>query len=214
MWQKRNSVKALLLIDLQNDFMPGGTLPVADGLACIDAANSAQRYFRIVIATKDWHPEHHLSFAENHPGKKPGDIIELDGLCQTLWPMHCVQNTAGAALSKNLNQSNIQHVVTKGQDIKVDSYSAFFDNAHRHTTGLGHYLNYRAIDELYLLGVATEYCIKYSAIDSANLGIKTNVIIDGCRGIGLTPHDIPNAEVEMQDHGVRLVKLADLAFEL
>lgn len=207
-------MKALLLIDLQNDFMPGGALPVHDGFASVEAANFAQKFFRIVIATKDWHPATHLSFACHHPEKKPGDNIELFGLEQTLWPVHCVQNTHGAALFKGLNQSQIQHVVTKGQDSKVDSYSAFFDNAHKHATGLGHYLQRRAIDEIYLLGVATEYCVKYSAIDSINLGLKTNVIVDGCRGIGLNQGDIHNAEIEMQDHGVRLIKMIDLANEL
>ena len=207
-------MKALLLIDLQNDFMPNGALPVPDGYAAVIAANYAQRYFRIVIATKDWHPEKHLSFAKQHEGKKPGDVIELFGLKQTLWPVHCVQNTFGAAFSKGLDQSHIQHVVTKGQDLNLDSYSAFFDNAHRHATGLGNYLKLRAIDEIYLLGVATEYCVKYSALDAIHLGLKTNVIIDGCRGIGLHKHDVENAEIEMQNAGVRFIKLADLANEL
>lgn len=204
-------MKALLLIDLQNDFMPKGSLPVSDGYAAVEAANYAQKFFRTVIATKDWHPEKHLSFAVQHEGKQPFDIIELAGLKQTLWPVHCVQNTFGAAFSKGLDQSQIQHVVTKGQDLTVDSYSAFFDNAHRHATGLGNYLKLRAIDELYLLGVATEYCVKYSALDSIHLGLKTNVIIDGCRGIGLHENDIEMAEQEMLDKGIRLVKLADLA---
>jgi nicotinamidase/pyrazinamidase len=207
-------VKALLLIDLQNDFMPGGALPVPDGYAAVLAANYAQKFFRIIVATKDWHPELHLSFAHHHEGKKPGEVIDLFGLKQTLWPVHCVQNTSGAAFSKGLDQSQIQHVVTKGQDLTVDSYSAFFDNAHRHATGLGNYLKLRAIDEIYLLGVATEYCVKYSALDAIYLGLKTSVIIDGCRGIGLNDKDIENSQIEMQDAGVRLVNLADLANEL
>lgn len=194
--------------------MPGGALPVPDAYAAIEAANYAQKFFRIVVATKDWHPEKHLSFAEHHENKKPGDIIELYGLQQTLWPAHCVQNTFGAAFTKGLDQSHIQHVVTKGQDITVDSYSAFFDNARRHPTGLGSYLKLRAIDEIYLLGIATEYCVKYSALDAIYLGLKTNVIIDGCRGIGLHPNDIVNAKHEMQEAGVRLVTLADLANEV
>jgi nicotinamidase/pyrazinamidase len=206
-------VKALLLIDLQNDFMPGGALPVPDGFDCIEAANVAQKFFKVVIASKDWHPEQHLSFADNHVGKKPGDIIELDGLTQTLWPKHCVQHTFGAALVKGLDQSQIQHVVTKGEDIRVDSYSTFFDNAHRHQTGLGHYLNQRSIDEIFILGVATEYCVKWSALDAVALGLKTHVIIDGCRGIGLHKDDISHAIAEMQDKGIRLIKLADLANE-
>lgn len=207
-------MKALLLIDLQNDFMPQGALPVPDAHAAIKAANFAQNFFRVVIATKDWHPLGHMSFAHHHAGKNAGDIIELFGLEQTLWPEHCVQNTYGAAFCKELDQTQIQHVVTKGQDPKVDSYSAFYDNARRHSTGLGHYLKQRSIDEIFLLGVATEYCVKYSALDAIHLGLKTNVIIDGCRGIALRPDDVTNAEHEMLDAGVRLLKLAELSQEL
>lgn len=206
-------MKALLLIDLQNDFMPGGALAVRDGFHCIQAANIAQKFFKIVIASKDWHPAEHQSFAVHHNGKSPGDVIELSGLKQTLWPVHCVQNTHGAALVKDLDQSQIQHVAAKGEDINLDSYSAFFDNAHRHETGLGHYLNLRGIDEIYLLGLATEYCVKFSAIDAVNLGLKTNVIIDGCRGLGFHHKDIPAATTEMLDHGARLLNLADLPAE-
>jgi nicotinamidase/pyrazinamidase len=204
-------MKALLLIDLQNDFMPGGALAVPDGFYSVVAANIAQKFFKVVIASKDWHPQEHLSFAIHHPGKKPGDVIELYALKQTLWPVHCVQHTLGADFVKELDQSQIHYVVTKGEDITLDSYSAFFDNAHRHNTGLSYYLNQKSIDEIYLLGVATEYCVKSSAIDAVTLGLKTNVIIDGCRGIGLNAQDIPEAMIEMRDHGVKLINLADLA---
>lgn len=207
-------MKALLLIDLQNDFMPGGALAIPDAWESIKAANYAQQFFKVVIASKDWHPQQHLSFAINHPSKKPGDVIKLDGFEQTLWPVHCVQHTFGAALVKELDQSHIQHVATKGEDIHIDSYSAFFDNAHRQETGLAHYLNQRSIDEIYILGVATEYCVKFSALDAINLGLKTNVIIDGCRGININGNDIALATNQMQDHGVRLVNLSDLAHEL
>lgn len=206
-------MKALILIDLQNDFMPGGALAVPDGFDCVKAANIAQRFFKIVVATKDWHPEQHISFASHHAGKKPGDTIELFGQDQCLFPVHCVQHTFGAALVRDLEQSQIQHVVTKGEDINLDSYSAFFDNAHRHETGLANYLKQWSVDEIYLLGVTTEYCIKYSAIDAQSLGFKTNVIIDGCRGIGVNKNDIHNAITEMQDHKVRLLNLGDLANE-
>lgn len=206
-------MKALLLIDLQNDFMPGGALAVPDGFHAIKSANFAQQFFKIVIATKDWHPAEHLSFAVHHAGKNPGDAIDLLGLKQTLWPVHCVQHTFGAALVRDLDQSQIQHVATKGEDVTLDSYSAFFDNAHRHATGLGNYLNQWSIDEVYLLGVATEYCVKYSAMDAIKLGLKANVIIDGCRGIDLRTGDISRATTEMLDHGVRLLNLGDLANE-
>jgi len=203
-------MKALLLIDLQNDFMPGAPLGVPKGDECIESANLAQQFFNFVVASKDWHPPNHLSFAAEHEGKKPGDVIILNDLKQTLWPVHCVQHTQGAALVKNLNQSKIRHIITKGTDRTLDSYSAFFDNAHRHETGLASYLKLSAIEEIFLLGVATEYCVKYSALDALKLGFKTNVIIDGCRGIGLSSKDIPHALEEMQNQGVNLLTLADL----
>jgi nicotinamidase/pyrazinamidase len=203
-------MKALLLIDLQNDFMPGGSLGVPDGQECVESANRAQHFFNFVIASKDWHPPHHLSFASEHKNKKVGDIIMLNGLPQTLWPVHCVQHTHGAALVKNLNQSKIRHIITKGTDPAVDSYSAFFDNAHRHETGLASYLKLSAIEEIFLLGVATEYCVKYTALDSLKLGFKTNVIIDGCRGIGLNSEDIPQALEDMRKEGANLLTIADL----
>jgi len=201
-------VKALLIIDLQNDFMPGGFLAVPNGFHCIEAANIAMKYFSIIVASKDWHPAHHLSFASEHLEKKPGDVIDLGGLKQTLWPIHCVQNTFGAAIVKNLDQKKIQHVVTKGEDPKLDSYSAFFDNAHRNATGLASYLDLYGIDEIFILGLATEYCVKFSALDAIALGLKTNVIIDGCRGINST--DVAHAIEEMTQAGVSLVYLSDL----
>lgn len=204
-------MKALILIDLQNDFMPNGALAVPNGHDCIKAANAMQSFFKVIIATQDWHPPEHLSFAANNPKKKPGDTIELLGLKQTLWPTHCVQNTPGASLVKELDQTRIRHVVTKGEEKTIDSYSAFFDNARHHQTGLHDYLVQQAIDEIYLLGVATEYCVKFSALDALTLGIKTNVIIDGCRGIGLSQRDIPDAITEMKDKGVRLVNMIDVA---
>lgn len=206
-------MKALLLIDLQNDFMPGGNLPVPDGFASIHAANKALPFFNHVIATQDWHPQEHLSFAKNHPGKYPGENINLYGISQVLWPVHCVQESFGASLVGELDKSKIHHVVRKGFDVTIDSYSAFFDNARRHETGLFSYLQQKSIQEIYLLGVALEYCVKYSALDAISLGIKTNVIVDGCRGIGQTPQDIPEALLEMHKNGVRLLKLEDLSRE-
>lgn len=203
-------MKALLLIDLQNDFMPGGPLGVPQGNECVESANEAQHFFNFVIASKDWHPADHLSFAPIHENKKPGDVIIVNGLMQTLWPIHCVQHTQGAALVKNLNQNKIRHIITKGTDHALDSYSAFFDNAHRHETGLASYLKLSAIEEIFLLGVATEYCVKYTALDAIKLGFKTNVIIDGCRGIGLGCQDIPQALEDMRSKGVNLLTLADL----
>ncbi len=204
---------ALLLIDLQNDFMPGGPLPVRNAYDSVKAANDAQDLFNIIIASKDWHPENHLSFASMHQEKNVGDQITLCGLNQTLWPNHCVQNTRGAAFANQLDQSRIEFVVSKGEDIELDSYSAFFDNAHRHETALRSYLELKQVEDLFILGVATEYCVKYSAIDARKLGIKTSVIIDGCNALSTNPKDIENAKEEMRDHGVRLIKLKELYHE-
>lgn len=203
-------MRALLLIDLQNDFMPGGALAVPDADQCIVAANIAQQYFNIVLASKDWHPADHLSFAHHYELKKPGDVVVVDGLHQTLWPKHCIQHTKGAALSYQLDQTKIRHVITKGTERALDSYSVFFDNAQRHETGFSSYLKLSGIEELFMLGVATEYCVKFSALDAIKLGFKATVIVDGCRGIGLKSTDIPEALEEMHHHGVNLVNIADL----
>lgn len=204
-------MKALLLIDLQNDFMPRGALAVPEGYNSIVAANIAQKFFNVVIASKDWHPEGHISFASCHQGRKVFDQIDVSGFLQTLWPDHCLQHTHGASFVKELNQDRIEHVVYKGEDPKLDSYSAFFDNAHRYETGLAHYLKQRFVDELYILGIALEYCVKFTAIDAMKLGLKTNVIIDGCAGIGLQKTDMDFAKTEMLDFGVNLVTLDDVA---
>jgi nicotinamidase/pyrazinamidase len=203
-------MRALVLIDLQNDFMPGGALAVPEAERCIEVANEAQRFFNIVIASKDWHPPDHLSFACEHENKNPGDSIMLDGLNQRLWPKHCVQHTQGAAFVSTLDQKKIRHVVTKGTERNLDSYSAFFDNAHRHETGLSSYLKLSGIEEIFLLGVALEYCVKFSALDAIKLGFKTHVILDGCRGIGLTDSDIPNALDEMNKASIKIINLCEL----
>jgi nicotinamidase/pyrazinamidase len=203
-------MKALLLVDLQNDFMPGGPLAVPNAFACIAAANQAQKFFASVIASRDWHPNHHMSFVTEHKGKKVGDLVEVDGLMQTLWPSHCVKHTSGAAFVKGLDQKRIRFVVSKGEDPLIDSYSAFFDNAHRRETGLRSYLELSGIDELFVLGVATDYCVKFTALDAASLGIKTHVIIDACRGIGLNNNDITNAIEEMRKSNINIILLADL----
>jgi nicotinamidase/pyrazinamidase len=203
-------MKALIIVDLQNDFLPGGALPVPHGDEVIPFANELQRHFGLVVATQDWHPPDHGSFAANHKGKKPGDHIILDGIEQILWPVHCVQNTRGAEFAPSFDTSRIAHVFHKGIDPLIDSYSTFFDNAHRRHTGLAHYLEKRSIKEIYLMGVALDYCIKYSALDARQLGLNTHVILDGCRGIELKPSDIDRALEEMKRVGVILLKSAEL----
>lgn len=175
---------ALLLVDLQNDFMPGGALPVPGGDEVIILANKLQAYFDVVIATQDWHPAHHMSFAVNHPHHQPGDWVSCPGGSeQFLWPIHCVQHTRGAELVAPLHQELIEKVIYKGTDPSVDSYSAFFDNARLKETPLAEYLQQQAIDQLYVMGVALEYCVQYTVLDACSLGLNTYLITDGCRGL-------------------------------
>jgi nicotinamidase/pyrazinamidase len=203
-------MNALIIVDLQNDFMPGGALPVPHGDEVIPLANELQKHFGLVVATQDWHPPDHGSFAANHPGKKPGDRIVLDGIEQILWPVHCVQNTVGAEFAPSFDTSRIAHVFHKGTERNIDSYSTFFDNVHQRRTGLAHYLEERSIKDIYLLGLALDYCVKYSALDARHLGLNTHVIVDGCRGIELEPGDIGRALDEMKRAGAVLLKSRDL----
>lgn len=174
---------ALILVDLQNDFLPGGALPVPEGDAVLPLANQLQTCFDLVIATQDWHPPEHVSFAASHPGKNVGDVIEVDGRPQMLWPVHCVQNTRGAALAPTLRRDLIAQIVRKGTDPKFDSYSGFFDNGHRRGTGLGEYLHGRGINKIFLAGLATDYCVKFTALDARRLGFEVVLLADACRGI-------------------------------
>ncbi len=198
-------MSALILVDLQNDFMPGGALAVPGGDAVIPVANQLAGTFDLVMATQDWHPPGHGSFASQHPGKVPGEAVELDGLHQELWPDHCVQGTRGAELHSGLDTVQITRVFHKGTDPRIDSYSAFFDNAHRKSTGLTDYLKKNGVSEVYLMGLATDYCVKFSVLDAVKLGFKTNVIEDGCRGIDLQPGDVNKAIAEMEAAGAVIV---------
>jgi nicotinamidase/pyrazinamidase len=203
-------MNALILVDLQNDFMPGGALAVPHGDEVTGVADELQQRFDLVVATKDWHPSDHGSFAANHPGKKPGDHIILDGIEQILWPVHCVQNTHGAEFAPSFDTSRIAHVFHKGTERNIDSYSTFFDNAHLRHTGLAHYLETRGIKDVYMMGLALDYCIKYSVLDARQLGLNTYVIVNGCRGIDLEPGDIARALEEMKRAGAVLLRSSEL----
>ena len=205
--------RALILVDLQNDFMPGGALAVPEADRLVDLANRVARRFRRVVASRDWHPPGHGSLVTAHPGSHPGDVVELDGLEQILWPAHCIQGTSGAAFADGLELGASVHVFDKGVDPLVDSYSCFFDNAHRRSTGLERFLRDSSVTDVYLLGVATDYCIKFSALDAAELGFRTFVIEDGCRGIDLRPGDVDRALGEMRAAGVRLVTSDEVSGE-
>ncbi len=202
-------MKALVMVDVQNDFCPGGALPVAEGDQVIPVINELQKRFDLVVATQDWHPPDHLSFAANHD-KAPGEIIDLNGSPQILWPVHCVQGSPGAEFVAGLETSRIQEVFRKGTDKQVDSYSGFFDNDHRHATGLGDYLKAQGVDEIYIAGLATDYCVKFSALDARRLGLKTSVVVDACRGVELQPGDVQRALEEMQQAGVQIVRSGDV----
>lgn len=201
---------ALILVDIQNDFIPGGALPARDGEEVVPVANRLAEQFDLVVASQDWHPQDHLSFASNHPGKSPGDMIELSGLEQVLWPDHCVQGSKGAEFHPGLATDRIDHVVRKGEDRQIDSYSCFFDNGHLKATGLEDYLRSQNVDRIYIGGLATDYCVKFSALDAVRLGFDTTVITDACRGVELNPGDIDQAFEEMKRAGVKLVTSDDV----
>jgi nicotinamidase/pyrazinamidase len=198
-------MKVLVLVDLQADFLPGGALAVPDGDLVVPIVNSMQMAFPLVVATQDWHPANHGSFAANHPGKKPFEQIDLNGLPQTLWPVHCVQDTPGAALAPDLKRERIAKIFQKGTDPGIDSYSGFFDNGHRKSTGLGEWLKEQAVTEVFVCGLATDYCVKFTALDAVQAGFTTSLIEDACRGVTLRPDDVKNAIADMKAAGVRIV---------
>jgi nicotinamidase/pyrazinamidase len=198
-------MNALILVDLQYDFMPGGALAVAEGDRVLPIADRLMPMFDVVVATQDWHPAEHGSFASRHPGKRPGDVVELSGASQVLWPDHCVQGTHGAELHDELDQGEIDHVVLKGTDPEIDSYSGFHDNQRRRATGLADYLRQRGVTDVYIMGLATDYCVKFTALDAVSHGFTTYLIEDGSRGVNLNPGDVDKAIEEMNTAGVRVV---------
>ena len=207
-------MRALILIDLQNDFVPGGALAVIDGDQTIPVANRLSalkgKKFDYVVLTQDWHPVSHGSFASNNPGKKMGELGTLGGLPQVMWPNHCVANTTGADFVSELDQSNVDHVTRKGTDSAIDSYSGFFDNGHLKETDLASYLKSKKVDEVVLMGLATDYCVKFTALDAVQLGFKTTLVEDGCRGVNLQPGDSLAAIEDMSAAGVKIVKSEEL----
>lgn len=203
-------MRTLLLIDLQNDFCPGGALAVEEGNLLIPIANALMPRFDLVLATQDWHPATHGSFAANHPWRKPGQVIDLHGLSQVLWPIHCVQESFGAEFVPTLNTAGIHKVFVKGTDPEIDSYSGFFDNGHRKATGLGDYLKAQGVDELYVMGIATDYCVKFTVLDALELGFKVNLIQDACRGVNLQAGDVEQALLDMQSAGANLISTSSV----
>lgn len=177
--------RALIIVDVQYDFLQGGSLEVEDGDAIIPVINhlSESRDYDLVVATQDWHPPNHGSFASNHPGSSPFDEGELGGMPQIFWPDHCVQGTSGAEIHKNLDMRPVEAIFRKGMDPDIDSYSGFFDNGHKKDTGLRHYLAGRGIEEVHVCGLAADICVYFTAKDALELGFKTRVIEAATRPI-------------------------------
>lgn len=198
-------MRALVLVDLQYDFMPGGALAVARGDEVIPIANRLLPHFTVVAATQDWHPRDHGSFAENQPGKKPYDVIDLDGVQQVLWPVHCVQGSRGAELHDSLDRAKMT-VFRKGSDKTVDSYSGFFDNGRRSATGLEAWLKERWIERLYIVGLATDYCVRATALDARSLGFDVYIVEDGCRAVDVKKGDGDRALMEMRGAGCNVIE--------
>lgn len=197
-------MNCLIIVDIQNDFLPGGALAVPGGDEVIPVINRLQGRFELVLATQDWHPPDHGSFAANHPGHKVGEVIDLDGIPQILWPVHCVQNTAGAQFSTALDRTRFKKIFQKGIDRNIDSYSTFFDNAKRRSTGLADYLRQQNVREIFMCGLATDYCVRFSALDAVELSFPTTVVEDACRGVNLQPNDSANALRELRKAGVKI----------
>lgn len=202
--------RALICVDIQNDFLPGGALAVPKGNAVVPVANQVIPKFDLVIATQDWHPADHQSFASQHERHSIGDVIRLGEVDQVLWPDHCVQGTAGAEFASDLCLPADMVVFRKGTDREVDSYSGFFDNDRRSATGLESYLREQQVQCVYVLGLATDYCVKFTALDARRLGFQAVLIEDGCRGVNLRSGDSTQAVEEMADHGVRMTDSGSL----
>ena len=199
----RPATDALIVIDVQNDFCPGGALAVAEGDEIISQINGLMAEFATVVLTQDWHPANHASFAANHPGAAPFSLTQMPYGPQVLWPTHCVQGTEGAAFHKTLRTDPAQLVIRKGFRPQIDSYSAFFENDRTTATGLEGYLRNRGVTSITLVGLATDYCVAYSALDAARLGFKATVLEGACRAIDLNG-SLAEAQAQMRAAGVAL----------
>jgi nicotinamidase/pyrazinamidase len=198
-------MKAFIVVDVQNDFCPGGSLAVSDGDRVVPVINERRKAFELTVFTQDWHPPDHTSFASNNPGTAPGQVIALDGMEQVMWPDHCVQRSKGAQFHADLDVRSGDPVFHKGELSEVDSYSGFLDNDRRHETGLRQYLQDKGVDEVYVAGLATDYCVKFTVLDALRFGFKTRVYRAGCRAVNLHPDDEKKAYREMEQAGAVLL---------
>lgn len=203
-------MSTLLVVDLQNDFCPGGALEVPEGDSIVPIVNQLIGRFQTVILTQDWHPEGHKSFASSHPDKSPFETIEMPYGTQVLWPDHCVQGSKGAAFHSDLNTDQAQLIIRKGFRTEIDSYSAFFENDHSTSTGLHGYLKDLGLHDIYICGLASDFCVKWSVVDATKLGYNVNLITDATRGIDLDD-SVEAAFKEMEESGARFLTSEELS---
>ena len=194
----------LIITDIQNDFCPGGALAVAEGDRIIPAINAISSRFDKCVATQDWHPLGHVSFASAH-GKQPYEAISVDGSEQVLWPDHCVPGTFGADFHKDLDVRAVDLIIRKGNDPLIDSYSTFLENDKKTVTGLHYYLQGMGITNVYLCGLATDYCVYFSALDALTMGFQATVLLEACRGVDVPEGNVERAVSAMRDRGVRIL---------
>lgn len=207
-------MEALIIVDLQLDFLENGNLEVPNGDQIIPIVNQLMTQFDIIVATKDWHPANHVCFAANHPWRKPFQEIKIEGYQQILWPMHCVQNTLGAEFPPQLNVKNIDKIIYKGTNPDIDSYSAFFDNHHQNQTELNSYLIENQIDKIYICGLAYDYCVKFTAIDGVELGYEIIIIEDACRSIHEDEISMNLLRSELESKRIRIINSNELELGL
>ena len=196
-------MKALVIIDVQNDFLINGSLEVSSANDVIEPINEIIKNYALVVATKDWHPLDHVSFVSNHPGKKIGDVVKVNNLDQILWPEHCVQESKGSDFPTTLNFETINKIIYKGTNSLIDSYSGFYDNGKIHSTGLSDYLKENKVTSIDYVGLVTEYCVKFTVFDSIKEGFKSRVILKGIKGINLEESN--KALKEMRSKGIELL---------
>ena len=188
-------MKTLVIVDVQNDFMPGGALAIAKGDEIVPVINRIQTRFDLVVSTQDWHPRDHKSFASQHAGRKPFDTVDLDGLTQTLWPDHCVQGSPGAEFHKDLDMRKTEAVFRKGTDPGIDSYSGFYDNGHRRKTGMAGYLRDRGAHDLYFCGLAAEICVYFTLMDALKEGFRATLLENAVRPLDAANFDAAKKEI-------------------
>ncbi|MGB3180303.1 MAG: bifunctional nicotinamidase/pyrazinamidase [Cyclobacteriaceae bacterium] len=205
-------MNALIIVDVQNDFLPGGQLAVQDGDQIIPVINHLQDHFDLIVATQDWHPAGHKSFASSHEGKKPGDTISLNGLTQMMWPDHCIQGSKGAAFAPALNTEKISAFFRKGTDPEIDSYSGFYDNGHLKSTGLAGYLKELKVDTVYVCGLAGDYCVRFTALDALEEDFTVLLVTDAVRSVNVTAGDHERSMAELEEKGVHLVFSREITY--